>query len=182
MKIFNKEPSKSLLSIYENGGYRNENFRGSKHDDPVDVILFEIEELGNYHIKDEICYSILEYCKSLYTGDKTESHDPISDRIHSQYLMEIITQLKDLPTKDFVENVIFRLTKNRRKDFFVKWLTTKEIASELYSYGDGYDEITCYPIKKDKSICLCDLGTDGCLFLLERKHYNEPKLVAVKGA
>ena len=132
-------------------GYRNEDLFGDGYTDPIEVAIYETDELANN--------DIVNYM--LENSNLTEKH--------ADYLQQIADEEIDEIDTDYLGEIIRSYIGDRN---YCKWLcNTPEDVREMYMTLEGCDEdhlpdgeITEYDIPDD-AIKLSDLGREGSLYV-----------------
>lgn len=136
--------------------YRNDDYSNSGVQKLVDIIFYEVFELGNT--------DILEYCNDHY-----QLTDDLTDMIDRN--IELIQEGDDPSdseikyiAKELVKEICEETDKHLR---YGLWLASKKSVIDFY---DGTEEnINAYPIS---DVILSDLGDDGKLFAYEYFPYS----------
>ena len=127
--------------------YRSEDSSGSGVRDIIDVMVFEIYELGNT--------DILEYVSEHYLSDDTKQVvDNLIDTIDNG------NEISEDDIREICENIIDEINKKTKHNLQVAlWLADKEVVRDMYA--DDELNIDAY---YTSDIILSDLGYDGILF------------------
>ena len=128
--------------------YRSEETGGSGVRDIIDVMTFEIYELGNT--------DILEYVYENYLTPETK-------KIVREIIYEIDNGTSDIQEDEIIsicESIIKEINEQTGHNLkYALWLADYDIVMEIYSYDEN--TIEAY---KTSDIILSDLGRDGILF------------------
>lgn len=141
--------------------YRNNNTFGDNVRKSLDVIVYEIFELGNA--------DILEYCTEHYalSSELRNKIDDIIDNIGDVDEDTVITIVKSLLNE--LKMIFNRPIKE------VIWLASLEAVNDLYAGTDDNADIEAYSV--EDAIVLSNLGYDGLLFgFFERPNMLNEKL------
>lgn len=126
--------------------YRDEDIYGSGINDILDVISYEVYELGNT--------DILEYCLDHYVEDKN-----LKNRIID--LVNNLENYSDLDVFNLVQDLVVEINYQTKSDLkYCLWLASEQAVKDLY---DGSNINAYYT----SDIILSDLGYDGILFAYE---------------
>ena len=128
--------------------YRSEETGGSGVRDIIEVMTFEIYELGNTDILDYVCEHYLK---------------PGTRKIVQEFIYKVETGTEDIIEDDVIDiceiiiKEINEVTNHNLK--YALWLADYDTVMEIYSYDES--TIEAYKIS---DIILSDLGKDGILF------------------
>ena len=127
--------------------YRSEDSSGSGVRDIIEVMVFEIYELGNT--------DILEYVSEHYLSDDTKQDiDKVINAIEDG------DELSEDDIIDLCENIVNEINKKTKHNLkFALWLADKDVVKDMYAYDEL--NIDAY---YTSDIILSDLGYDGILF------------------
>lgn len=163
--------SEEARKMYETGkGYRDDELFGEGYHDPHDVMMHEIEELGN---NGSLYFWITQYWE-LFTEEERETLQLVKDCSDSAEFAEKFSNEKDF--KNFCERLLAKIIDDRN---YCVWLCAKP--EDVYSsYVEPFEEhgsewvkdytqynITCFDIPDD-AIILDDIGPEGCLWCWKR--------------
>lgn len=128
--------------------YRNNNAFGDNVRKPLDVITYEVYELGNS--------DILEYCTEHYalSSELRNDIDDIIDNIDDIDEEDVITVIKKLLNE---LNVLYGKPIKE-----VIWLASLDAVNDLYDGEEENSDIQSYSV--EDAIILSNLGYDGLLF------------------
>lgn len=144
--------------------FRNPNYAGDGETDPVEVMLFEIMELGNTDIFDTLLESDL-----IKNSDIIERMRSASEYIEENggpgYYDEDDYTDDDRDIKELIKSIPDEIARTTGKTInFVLWLASKSDVEARYE-GTG-DNIIEYPTS---DIILSNLGDEGALFAYETR-------------
>lgn len=140
--------------------YRNNNAFGDNVRKPLDVMVYEIFELGNT--------DIIEYCTEHYSlsNDLRNDIDDIIDNIDDIDEEDVISVIKMLLSE--LNELYGRPIKE------VIWLASLDAVNDLYDGTDDNADIEAYCV--EDAIILSNLGYDGLLF----GFFERPKILNEK--
>ena len=136
--------------------YRSEQAFGSGERNIVDVLWYEIHELGNYDMLDDI---------------RQRLSDPVlvEELIGYQQEMEdtgFVDDMSEDELKEFYQRCLDDINRVCQKDYkYCLWLASKDTVADYYLQNDtGNAEISAY---YPSDFVLTDLGYDGRLYFYE---------------
>lgn len=130
--------------------YRSEETGGSGVRNIIDIMIFEIYELGNTDILD---YVLETYLKDT---DMRELLKNIIDDVSAYSINEI-----EEVCEDIIQEINAQTGHNLK---YALWLADYNVVAEIYSFDDS--TIEAY---KTSDIILSDLGRDGILFAYDKE-------------
>ena len=129
--------------------YRCEDYSNGDYTEPVEVLAYEMGELGN---SDTLAYCYDKYHEQMTAGEIDKLNKDV-DKVENG--------VSEAEAKKIAENLISVMERVWGiKIVKVMWLATKAAVKELYTFGDE-SEIRAHDTSP---YILSDLGYDGILF------------------